>query len=76
MDNRSREFKKTFTIKTDLSAPGSVEEKNLFNVIQQRFKAQYETIFPDKLAERTVVIIPSFTRDREILAKVKGIVHY
>ncbi|MGH2646255.1 MAG: hypothetical protein ACRDE8_01760, partial [Ginsengibacter sp.] len=76
MDNRSREFKKTFTIKTDLSAPGSVEEKNLFNVIQQRFKAQYETIFPDKLAERTVVIIPSFTLDREILAKVKGIVHY
>jgi len=39
-------------------------------------KRQYENIFPDKLAERTVVIVPSLTLDTEILSKVKGAVHY
>jgi hypothetical protein len=39
-------------------------------------KRQYEKIFPDKLAERTVVIVPSLTLDTEILSKVKGAVHY
>src|SRR6476620_7986800 len=39
-------------------------------------KRQYEEIFPDKLAERTVVIVPSLTLDTEILSKVKGAVHY
>ena len=69
-------FKKTFIAKANLPAPGSAEEKKLFNDIQQCFKQQYETIFPDKLAPRTVVIIPSFTLDREILSKVKGFIHY
>lgn len=71
-----KEFKKTFTTKADLPTPGSAEEKKLFNDLQQSFHHQFENIFPDKLAPRTVVIIPSFTLDREILSKVKGIVHY
>ena len=76
MNNGTKKFKKTFTTKADFSMPGSAGEKKLFNDLQQSFRQQYENIFPDKLAPRTVVIIPSFTLDREILSKVKGIVHY
>jgi len=48
----------------------------LFNDLQVNMKKQFEQIFPDRLAERTVVIVPSLTLDTEILAKVRGIVHY
>ena len=68
--------RKTFTINVQLPGPGSDEEKAMFENIQQHFQEQYEKIFPDKLAPRTVVIIPSFTLDREILSKVKGFLHY
>jgi len=56
--------------------PGSDEEKEIFRKIQARFPGQYEFSFPDKLAPKTVVIIPSLTLDQEILAKIDGIVHY
>ena len=68
--------RKTFTRSNHFPAPGSEGERSSFNEIQQGMKAQYERIFPDKLAERTVVIIPSLTLDAEILSKVKGAVHY
>jgi hypothetical protein len=55
---------------------GSKEEHDLFEKIQQGIIAQYEKIFPDKTAERTVVIIPSLTLDMEILSKIKGAIHY
>ena len=69
-------FKKTFTQSNHFPEPGSAEEKIVFNDIQLRFKEQFEKIFPDKLAPRTVVIIPSFSLDEEILSKIKGHVHY
>jgi PGM1 C-terminal domain len=68
--------RKTFTRNNHFPEPGSAAERNMFNDIQQVMKKQYEQIFPDKLAERTVVIIPSLTLDTEILSKVKGAVHY
>jgi len=68
--------RKTFTRSNRFPEPGSEGERSSFNKIQQGMKAQYERIFPDKLAERTVVIIPSLTLDVEILSKVKGAVHY
>ncbi len=55
---------------------GSKEEHDLFEKIQEGIIAQYEKIFPDKTAERTVVIIPSLTLDMEILSKIKGAIHY
>src|ERR1051325_6160673 len=76
MDIATQESKKTFTIRVKLPVIGSEEEKNTFNNIQQGFHEQYEKVFPDKLAPRTVVIIPSLTLDREILSKVKGFLHY
>src|ERR1041385_3479213 len=55
---------------------GSVAEVLMFKRLQERFPLQYSTIFPDKLAPRTVVIIPSLSMDQEILSKISGINHY
>ncbi len=68
--------RKTFIRNTQLPVPGSQEEKLAFNEIQETINEQFEKIFPDKLAERTVVILPSFSLDQEILSKIKGAVHY
>ena len=54
----------------------SVAEAIKFKKIQQRFPQQFEQVFPDKLAPRTVVIIPSLSMDEEILSKITGINHY
>jgi len=68
--------RKTFTRSNHFPEPGSDAERSVFDDIQQAMKTQYEKVFPDKLAERTVVIIPSLSLDIEILSKVKGAVHY
>jgi hypothetical protein len=58
-------------IKPDLDS-----EKKLFAQLQQNFIPQYEAVFDDKMAPKTVVVIPSLTLDPDILDKVEGIVHY
>ena len=68
--------RKMFTAAEEFPAPGSEEERIAFQKIQLRFGHQFEKIFPDKLAPRTVVIIPSLSLDQDILFKVKGAVHY
>lgn len=62
----------------ELSLPlaGSAEEKKLFKQIQENFTGQYDKAFPDKMAPKTVVIIPSLTMDQEILSKISGITYY
>ncbi len=47
-----------------------------FCLLQQRFTEKFHEIFLDDMAEKTVIIIPSLTLDREILKSVKGVVHY
>ncbi len=69
-------FRKTFTRPDNFPLPGSEEERQTFRQIQQRFCQQFEKVFPDKLAPRTVVILPSFSLDQDILSKIKGAVHY
>jgi hypothetical protein len=59
-----------------LPGPGTPEEAMFFKRIQEQFKDQFEKAFPDKLAPKTVIIVPSLTLDQEILSKVKGVVHY
>ena len=56
--------------------PGSLEEVKMFKQLQEKFPEQFEHVFPDKLAPRTVVVIPSLTMDQEILYKIKWITHY
>ena len=51
-------------------------EKLEFKKIQSCFAEQFDKAFPDKLAPKTVVIIPSLTMDQEILSKIQGITHY
>lgn len=61
---------------TALPSRGSTAEAIRFKKIQQRFPKQFEHVFPDKLAPRTVIIIPSLTMDPEILSKISGVNHY
>ncbi len=65
-----------FQRKTGIPLPGSDAEREVFRDLEKNFAIQYANVFPDKLAPRTVVIIPSLSLDHEILAKVKGAVHY
>src|SRR5450432_3144110 len=76
MNTGADTFKKNFTRHNNISHPGSEEEKIKFNNIQQRFRQQFEDIFPDKQAARTVVIVPSLTLDEEILSKITGHIYY
>ena len=57
-------------------AQGSDEEKKIFKALQQELTFQFKHVFPDRLASKTVVIVPSMTLDSEILSKVKGHVYY
>lgn len=47
-----------------------------YKVLQDQFAAQYESVFPDRMAPKAVVIVPSLTLDQQILAKVDGVVYY
>ncbi len=55
---------------------GSAEELEAFEKIQQGFTNQFELFFPDNLACKTIVVIPSLSLDQEVLAKVTGALHY
>jgi hypothetical protein len=47
-----------------------------FGQLQLRLSEMYQRVFPDPMAHRTIVVIPSLTFDREELAKVEGAHHY
>ena len=55
---------------------GSQEELALFAGLQAGLEGQYRAVFPDPLAPRSVVILPSLSLDREVLAKISGVHHY
>lgn len=56
--------------------PGSAAELEAFEKIQAGFAAQFALFFPDNLAAKTIVVVPSLSLDQEVLAKVKGAMHY
>ena len=47
-----------------------------FKELQKKFSEQYQSVFPDRMAHKAVVVIPSFTLDQEILSKIDGVDHY
>lgn len=53
-----------------------LDEKKRFRELQRLFADQYADVFPDRLAPKTIVIVPSLTMDEEILSKISGIHHY
>ena len=65
-----------FTYTSTAPLPGSEDEKETFKQLQKDFEHQFQHVFPDRLAPRTVVIVPSLSLDSEILAKIKGHVYY
>jgi hypothetical protein len=56
--------------------PGSTAELEAFEKIQKGFANQFELFFPDNLAPKTIVVIPSLSLDQEVLAKVEGALYY
>jgi hypothetical protein len=56
--------------------PGSPEERRAFAVLQRALAPMYRRVFPDPLAARTVVVVPSMSLDAEELAKLVGASHY
>lgn len=53
-----------------------MSKKINFDYLQEQFIQQYGELFEDRLAKKTVVVIPSMTLDREILSKIKGHCYY
>jgi hypothetical protein len=56
--------------------PGTPAEMEAFDKIQQGFANQFELFFPDNLAPKTIVVIPSLSLDQEVLSKVEGAMYY
>ena len=56
--------------------PDSLNERQIFTEIQNKFRKQFELSFADKLAAKTVVIIPSLTLDQQMLRKMRGHLYY
>jgi len=57
-------------------APGSSEEIVAFLRLQEAFKQQYRVAFPDPLAPKTIIVLPSTTLDQEMLGTIPGEIHY
>jgi hypothetical protein len=55
---------------------GSPEELERFAALQDSFREQFERVFPDRLAPRTVVVVPSLSLPTEELKKISGVHHY
>lgn len=51
-------------------------ERELFNTLQEQLIPQFQSQFPDPLAPKTVIIVPSLSMDPEILSKISGHIHY
>lgn len=47
-----------------------------FSQLQRNLAEMYKRIFPERLATRTVVVVPSLTLDPAELAKIEGAHHY
>lgn len=56
--------------------PCSEEEIRQFKELQQNFVHQFKEIFPDKMAPKAIIIIPSLTLDQDILTRIEGINYY
>lgn len=52
------------------------DERAAFADLQAGFRGQFERVFPDRLAPRTVVVVPSLSLPPEELAKIDGVHHY
>lgn len=47
-----------------------------FKELQKQFAQQYKQVFNDKLAHKTIVILPGISMDPDMIDKLKGALHY
>jgi hypothetical protein len=52
------------------------DETQTFAALQARLAPLFRDVFPDRLAQRTVVVLPSLSLDSDVLAKVTAAHHY
>jgi len=55
---------------------GSPEEREAFRHLQSQLPDLFRRVFPDPKAPRTVLIVPSFSLDQEVMSKITGVAHY
>jgi len=67
---------KSTTSKISKSKNHMEQERHKFAEIQTRLAPIFRDIFPDRVAPRTVIIIPSASLDHEVLSKISGVHHY
>jgi len=64
-------------LKTELRPePGSPAELARFAELQQRLPALFREVFADRLAPRTIVVVPGLSVDQDLLARIEGLPHY
>lgn len=61
---------------TPYPRPASSEEREAFRRLQSQLAGQFRRVFPDPKVPRTVLIVPSFSLDQEVMSKIKGVTHY
>ena len=60
----------------DIDAPATADELARFHDLQEQFSRSFRAIFNDPTAPRSVLIVPSLSLDREVLARISGVHHY
>ncbi|MFZ1798560.1 MAG: peptide ligase PGM1-related protein [Chitinophagaceae bacterium] len=63
------EFQSENILRSNSPMPG-------FKELQLHFANQYRQVFNDKMAHKTIVILPGISLDKDILSKVTGVLHY
>ncbi len=57
-------------------SPATDSERAQFAALQARFAQSFAEIFQNPSQPRTVVIVPSLSLDRQVMAKIAGVHHY
>jgi hypothetical protein len=60
----------------DIDAPATPDELTKFSLLKKEFTQCFSKIFDDPSLPRTVLIVPSFSLDQQVLAKISGVHHY
>ena len=47
-----------------------------FAELQRRLPPLFDRVFADRLAPRTILVVPGLSLDEELLARVEGVTHY
>ncbi|MFI5188077.1 MAG: peptide ligase PGM1-related protein [Chitinophagales bacterium] len=66
----------TSKIRSSKTLTAENEEAFSFTSLQQSLKYQFENVFPDRLAPKTIVVVPSLTLDPLMLEKLTGQIYY